>query len=67
MLSDRLEHLENEARKVKTQCGDLYKKLVIDLVGDYGDELRYKRLREELTNLTMDIDIVKQMMQDGHK
>ena len=67
MLAERRELLEQEIIKQKKLCGQLYKVVMLEQVASEKDIEEYYALKEGLSNLMTDLEVVEQMIADGHK
>lgn len=66
MLKDRRVLLAAEIVKQKKLCGDLYIKMVTDEQAAIP-MMTYQKEKEKLANLLLDLEIINQMIADGHK
>jgi len=66
MLKDRRVLLEQEIAKMKQECGQLYLKIV-KKTASQQEEAAYATMREELADMMTDLDILNQMIVDGHE
>lgn len=64
MLKDRRALLEQEIRKAHEQASNMYLSIVIS--GDNIHSKDYQKLKEHVTDLQFDLDIVNQLIFKGH-
>lgn len=81
MLKDRLLLVEKEVTRLKNECGKLYLDLITNrsapddasAIGHKGERtayyprIKYEDLRSKLSDLMTEIEIIKQMISDGHE
>lgn len=66
MLKDRRVLMEKEMLDMKNECGQLYLKIAKNQHVP-GDKTRYDTMRSLLTDMIIDLEIVDQMIADGHE
>jgi hypothetical protein len=58
--------MEKEMQEQKRACGELYKKIVFG-TADMIETKMYDSMKLKLTDMTMELAIVDQMILDGHE
>jgi hypothetical protein len=66
MLRDRLELLEKDVLKYRTVCGELYLKIATAKNSE-EEKIKYNEMNEKLLTMLSDIEIVKKLINSGHK
>ena len=66
MLRDRKALLEHELHKAQTEAANMYLSLVVSGSGDVHSR-EYQDLKEKISNLNFDLNIVNQLIEQGQK
>ena len=67
MLKERRELLEREISKLTRECGQNYLKLINTPLGDRPEMIQtYKGQVERLTEMKIELEIVIQLIEEGH-
>ena len=64
MLKDRKALLEHELKKAHTEAANMYLSLVIGANGDVHSK-EYQDLKEKISDLTFDLNVVNQLIAEG--
>ncbi len=65
MLRDRKALLEQEIKKAHMEAANMY--LGIAVGGNTTNDKEYQGLREKISNLNFDLNIVNKLIADGHQ
>ncbi len=66
MLKDRRVLLEKEIMELTKSCGKMYLKIITDNAESIDYKI-YDSMKEKLTDMTTDLLVVNQLIEDGNK
>jgi hypothetical protein len=66
MLADRRALIEQEIIKQTQACGQLYKKIILGNANSVEGQM-YQSMKMKLMDMTIELNIVNQMLADGHQ
>jgi hypothetical protein len=66
MLRDRKALLEQEIKKAHSEAASMYLSLVIGGSGDVHSK-EYQELKEKISTMNFDLNVVNQLIAQGHK
>lgn len=66
MLRDRKALLEQEIRKAQSEAANMYLSLVVGGTGDVHSK-EYQELKDKISSLNFDLNIVNQLIAQGQK